>query len=85
MGWGGRGGVGRAWCIYIYICVCVYIYIICLYMYIFIYVYVCMYIYIYMCVCVEVGLKLHVGDVNYTGRQCYNIRPRKSLFLSPRK
>ena len=27
-----------------------------------------------------VGLKVHVGIVNYKGRQCYDIRPRDSFF-----
>ena len=27
-----------------------------------------------------VDLKVHVGIVNYKGRQCYNKRPRKSFF-----
>ena len=40
--------------------------------------------YTYICI-LGVDLKVHVGIVNYKGRQCFNKRPRESFFLSSRK
>ena len=66
--------------VYVYVCVCAYVHV-----YVHVYIIctcICICTYIDMCTYMEVAPKVHTGNGDYKGRQCWNRGPDKRILLS---